>query len=67
MSLELRRWGIRLELVGHKRGEVCPQSCELSQGTARDCIVGQAARKALPNDVVIEMEDPRRKSLRMTW
>jgi hypothetical protein len=33
----------------------------------RDCVAGQAALKALPNHVVIEMEDHRCKSLLMTW
>jgi len=39
----------------------------LPKEATRDCVVNQAVWKALPNDVVIEMEDPRCKSLLITW
>jgi hypothetical protein len=52
---------------GLKYGEVRPLRLRLPQEATRDCVAGQAALKALPNHVVIEMEDHRCKSLLMTW
>jgi hypothetical protein len=48
------------------RGSPSPR-LRLPQEATRDCVAGQAALKALPNHVVIEMEDHRCKSLLMTW
>ena len=66
-SLESRRWWMTLELGWAQARRSLSPKLRLPQEATRDCVVGQAARKALPNDVVIEMEDPRCKSLLMTW